>query len=75
MDNWIEFIPHCDEDCGLGSAWYMCPHCHERGVDYDLWIESEDKYTEDLPFKCENCNTDLVAEYQISEGAYEVKIC
>ena len=60
------FIPHCDNEyCDLGSFQYICPHCNESTIDYDVWWE-EEKIWKGNPhsFKCEKCGKLLIVEWK-----------
>jgi len=70
----IEFVPHCDEPCGLGSAWFECPACHRKNRNYgDMWFgPAEGKnHAED---ECEHCGVLLVADWVDYRGEWQVRV-
>lgn len=63
MSNEITFIPHCDEDCGLGAAWFNCPECGARQYNCDtLWWDREVMDDgKELKCRCDCCKIKLTA--------------
>lgn len=70
------FLQHCEnEDCDLGSFQYTCPHCNGVSDDYEVWWQEDEIYAGAAHiFKCENCETMLMVEWDKLEYGYYVTL-
>jgi hypothetical protein len=56
----VSYQDHCDDECGLGGAFYVCPHCQAHVLDYrdGWWGRYESK-----EFDCAECDGPLERSY------------
>lgn len=53
----VYYCHHCDDECGLGQAWYDCPVCGKLQIDGDLFMRWIVAYTPQV-FTCA-CGAEL----------------
>lgn len=59
----IEFVPHCDDNCGMGYAIFECPFCKKNIIDYgEVWYtftgygRLEQNYAD---VECDSCKKNM----------------